>query len=411
MAKLKVVQIMYKTTIASPEKRLHEAFMKAGIDSRIISLITDLHKNNRITKIGGKGRRIAMIDSKLQSYLTKDVNSRLGSFSYPVWGTDLSRRKEVQEADVIYVHWVLNGFMSLKNLEQLAKLGKPVVFYMHDTWYITGGCHYTLECEKFKIACGECPMLKNSKKNDLAAKGFKKKKKFFSSYDNLYFVAPSRWLYQCAKESALTGDKPLFHIPNTLAKDVFKPYDKKVAKEIVNFKEDEIVIAFGAIAVNSPYKGWEYLQKALELLYHRENRLNIKVLIFGSGYNEEIANAIPFKTEFAGFLTSDYATSLMYNAADVFVAPSLADNLPYTVFEALSCGTPVAAFSIGGIPEFIDHKVNGYLAEYKNAEDLAEGIRFCVENKIKGQRLPSFEPEVVLQQYQEFMEAILAQKA
>ncbi len=102
-------------------------------------------------------------------------------------------------------------------------------------------------------------------------------------------------------------------------------------------------------------------------------------MIFGGGYNKEIADTVPFKTRFMGFLKDEYSTVLVYNAIDVFVTPSLADNFPTTVLECQACGTPVVGFEVGGIPEIIKHKENGYLAKYKDADDLANGIRFCLE--------------------------------
>lgn len=130
-----------------------------------------------------------------------------------------------------------------------------------------------------------------------------------------------------------------FHyIPNILDSSLFKPTDKNVAKQMLNIDPDENVIAFGAISVNSPYKGWVYLQKAMGLLKQEDAIKNVSVLIFGSAYNKEIAEAIPFKTKFMGYLLDEYSTALVYNAADVFIAPSLAEAFGYVVMEALSCG-------------------------------------------------------------------------
>ncbi len=107
-----------------------------------------------------------------------------------------------------------------------------------------------------------------------------------------------------------------------------------------------------------------------------------------------------------GFLQDEYSTALVYNAADVFIVPSLADNLPTTVQESLSCGTPVVGFEVGGIPDMISHKKNGYLAKYKDSGDIAEGIKFCINNRIKGYRLPDFEPSVIVQKHLELFEQI-----
>jgi glycosyltransferase involved in cell wall biosynthesis len=266
-------------------------------------------------------------------------------------------------------------------------------------WTFTGGCHYSFTCNKYKTECNNCQFFPKDKVKDLAYKEFHKKQKLFPKYDNLYFVSPSKWLYNCTNEATLTKDKPSYHIPNFLDDKMFKPFDKKVAKRILNIDENEIVIAFGAIAIDSPYKGWKYLQEALEILSEDENYKNIHILIFGSGYNKEVANRVPFKTKFAGFLTSEYATTLMYNAADIFVAPSLADNLPYTILESEYCGTPVVAFNTGGIPDLIEHKENGYLANYKDAKDLAVGIKYCLDNHTKGYALPQFDGAAIMNKH------------
>jgi len=159
------------------------------------------------------------------------------------------------------------------------------------------------------------------------------------------------------------------------------------------------VIAFGAITVDSPYKGWPYLQKALQLLKEDDSLKNISVVIFGSGYNKEIADAIPFKTRFMGYLQDEYSAALVYNAADVFIAPSLAEAFGYVVMEALSCGTPVVGFDVGGIPDMISHKENGYLAKYKDAADVTTGIQFCLKNKVKGYLLPGIDPVVNIEKH------------
>ena len=375
---MNVIHLQYGTSEASPGNRLHNAFLKEGIGSSLLSLTSEI-KGEGLISLGKKENYIAKINSKIEKYLTKNKLEKYGYFSYPVIGTDISEIKEVRNADVIYIHWVLNGFLSLRSMEKLFKLNKPIIFFLHDMWSFTGGCHYSFTCDKYKTECNNCQFFPKDKVKDLAYKGFHKKDLLFKKYQNLYFVSPSTWLYKCTKEASLTKNKPTFHIPNFLDNKMFKPFDKKLAKKIINIDPNDTVIAFGAIAIDSPYKGWKYLQKALELLAEDKSYKNIQILIFGSGFNKEIANRVPFKTKFAGFLTSEYATNLMYNAADIFVAPSLADNLPYTILESEYCGTPVVAFNTGGIPDLIDHKQNGYLANYEDSEDLAEGIKYCLE--------------------------------
>ncbi len=397
---IKVVHLqIFPESTGRAALRLHKAFLETGIDSTLISLKRGIDEGEKIKQKGRIPTVISWIDSKLQSYLYRKNIPEFGFFFYPILGSDVSGMKEVRNADYIYVHWVLGGFLNLSNFEQLAKLGKPVIFFMHDMWTITGGCHHSFTCEKYKSGCYNCQVFPENKKNDLSAKGFKEKLKLYSKYNNLYFISPSKWLYDCAKQSELTKSKPIFHIPNLIDNKFFKSFDKNIAKQILNIDASQFVIAFGAVSVDNPYKGWPYLQKALKILQQGENIKNVTILIFGSGYKKEIEDAIPFETKFVGHLNDEYSTMLVYNAADVFVAPSLADNLPTTVLESLSCGTPVVGFNVGGIPDMVRHKENGYLARYKDANDISEGIKFCIENKIKGFNLPDFEPASILKKH------------
>lgn len=387
--------------------RLQKAFTSVNIESGIVSLQHSIQGGAGVRYLGAWARIVSKIEDKIQAYLTRKIDKRLGSFSYPVLGNNLAKLEEVKNADVIYIHWALKGMMNLRSMEQLARLNKPMVIFLHDMWNITGGCHHSFSCEKYKTeGCNNCPMFPADKKNDLSAKEFRKKMRLYSKYNNLFFVSPSKWLYDCAKESLLTKNKPVFYIPNILDKALFKPADKTVARQILNVDTGETVIAFGAITVNSPYKGWTYLQKALELLSKDDSLKNISVLIFGSAYNKEIANAIPFKTRFMGYLLDEYSTSLVYNASDVFIAPSLAEAFGYVVMEALSCGTPVVGFNVGGIPDMIRHKENGYLAKYKDADDVSEGIKFCLKNKIQGYLLPEIDPTLTVKRHVEMLDQL-----
>lgn len=404
----KVVHIQYSMESAGRAAlRLQKAFVAVNIESTIVSMQHSVQGAANVTYLGTRARLISKLEDKIQGYLTRKVNKLLGSFSYPVLGNNIARLEEVKNADIIYVHWALKGLLNFRNIEQIARLNKPVVIFLHDMWNITGGCHHSFTCETYKTeGCNSCPMFPAVKKNDLSAREFRKKLKIYSKYNNLHFVSPSRWLYNCAKESLLTKNKPVHYIPNILDSSLFKPTDKNVAKKFLNIDGNETVIAFGAISVNSPYKGWKYLQKAMELLKQEDALKNVSVLIFGSAYNKEIADAIPYKTKFMGYLLDEYSTALVYNAADVFIAPSLAEAFGYVVMEALSCGTPVVGFDVGGIPDMISHKENGYLAKYKDAADVSEGIKFCLQNNIKGYLLPEIQPSETVKKHLELFEQI-----
>ena len=379
--------------------RYHEAFLERGMDSYVLSLLSNVKGEPKIQSIGKKGVIIRKVNQKIQDFVTRKRDKKAGGFALSLFGSDISKHDWIEKADFIYVHWILGGFLSIDGLEKLAKLNKPMIVVMHDMWTITGGCFHSFDCQKFLTHCGNCPMFPEEKEKDLSYKQFDAKLKFYSGYDNLFFVAPSKWLYNLANKGTLLKNKPVFRIPNPLDTNLFKPFEKKVAKKILNIDKYQHVISFGANKITSPYKGWKYLMEALRDLKNNHEELNVCLLIFGSGPNKEIQESIPFPCKFMGFIADDYTTNLVYNASNVFVAPSLADNLPTTILESLACGTPVVGFDVGGIPDMIAHKKNGYLAKYKNEKDLSFGLNYCLSKELEGYLLPEFQKDEVINQH------------
>jgi glycosyltransferase involved in cell wall biosynthesis len=403
---LKVVHIQKSSKSAGGSAlRLHNAFIESNIDSYILTLYPDENDTERIFYPGKISKLISIINDKINLFTSRKNRKEFGLFSYTILRIDVSKLRHIREADIIYLHWVQGEFLNLSGYSKLAKMGKPVIVVMHDMWSITGGCHYSFLCEKYKSRCNECQVFEDNKKYDMSARGFNRKNRLYSDYKNFYFISPSKWLYACAKESLLLRSKPVFHIPNIIDNTIFKPLDKFFARRIFNLDEVDHVIAFGAVSIDSPYKGWDYIQEALSVLKKELSNDKITVLIFGKGVSKQVTDRIPFKTKSTGYLKDEYSVAMVYNAADVFVTPSLADNLPTTILESLSCGTPVVGFNTGGIPEMIEHRSNGYIARYKDAYDLAEGIRFCLEHKIRGRLLPEFEKSVTLEKHFELLES------
>lgn len=386
--------------------RLHEAFLEQGLDSFVLSLYSDVKGDARIQSLGKQGLLIRKINQRLQDYVTRKKSKNYGAFTLSFMGSDISSHPLVKEADYIYVHWILGGFLSVKSLDKLAHLGKPLIMVMHDMWSLTGGCSYSFDCEKFLKHCGKCPMLKSRKENDISYKQFEEKFKFYQKHDNIYLISPSSWLFNLAKSAPLTVNKPVFQIPNPIDDTLFKPFDKQVAKKILNMEKYDHIICFGANSIHSPYKGWNYLKKALYDLKDRLYDKNIGVLVFGNASSQDLINEIPFHSKFMGYIRDDYTTNLIYNAADVFVAPSLADNLPTTIIESMCCGTPVVGFRTGGIPDMIEHKSNGYLADYKDAADFSKGIEYCIANGLKGKLLPQFDKTAILEKHKDLFSFI-----
>ena len=292
-------------------------------------------------------------------------------------GTDIIAMDEFQWADVIHLHWVNQGFLSLKNLDRILGSGKPVVVTLHDQWYFTGICHYSGGCEKYQTQCEKCPMLKGRGK-DLARRVFDRKLAMYEGR-NITFVGCSRWMADLATKSRLTQGHTVTNIPNAIDTDVFKPMDKQSARKRFNLPTDKKLLLFGAQRITDERKGFSFLTEACEhiSMHHPTLPGNLGVVVLG-GDAESVKEALPLSVYPVNYLSNEIEIAELYNAVDLFVTPSLQDNLPNTIVEAMSCGVPCVGFNVGGIPEMISHKQDGYVADYCDSIDFAQGIAWCL---------------------------------
>lgn len=296
------------------------------------------------------------------------------AFSTADVGTDISKQTQVLDADILHIHWTNSGFLSLKNLQQLIALGKPIVWTLHDMWVFTGGCHYAGDCNNFTEQCGDCYFLKNPNPKDISHTGWLSKHKIFDNAKNLSFVTCSSWLKTVAEKSSLIKHLPIQAIANPIDTNVFKPKDRNIIRKEKNINPESKIILFGAANINDRRKGVNYFIDALNHLKGK-NITNIEIAIFGKNKHFNTSE-LPFPVHEFGIISGEKDIIDLYNLADLFVMPSIEDNLPNTVMESLACSTPVVAFNTGGLPEMIEHQQNGYLAEYKNALDLASGMEW-----------------------------------
>lgn len=296
------------------------------------------------------------------------------SFSPANTGMDITKHALVKDADIIHLHWINQGFLSLNSLQKLFETGKPIVWTLHDMWAFTGGCHYNGTCHEFLESCGHCLFLNHPHANDLSAKQLARKKKIYKNA-NLHLVTCSKWLKSLASESTLLRNKPCHVIPNPIDTDFYKPLDKFECRFKLRLPTDKKLLLFGAANILDPRKGIRYLTESLDMLYENFPVLHdkLELVVFGKVRAGEQPN-FPFKTHFMRYVTDIKTLVQLYNAADAYVLPSLQDNLPNTVMESMSCATPVIGFRIGGVPEMIEHEKSGYLSEVRNALSLSTGI-------------------------------------
>ena len=337
-------------------------------------------------------------------------------FNPGVFGTDLSSHPLVKEADVIHLHWVNFGFLSTDSLQKLFALGKPIVWTFHDMWVFTGGCHHSGECDHYQQACGNCKFIRKPAPDDLSHHRWEAKKKVYQHHP-FSVVTCSEWLGKRAAASSLLKGFSIQTIPNPIDTQIFSPIAKSTARQQLGLPTDKELILFAAMRVNAAGKGFAFFQEALHELLNRQPDLHssVELIVFGSA-DEELLSGLPFTTHSLGSFTDPAQIALVYNAASMFVTPSLEENLPNTIMEAFACGTPAIGFEIGGIPEMISHQTNGYLAQYRSAASIADGIQWVIENNRNGalsanarnKALDDYTEEVVAQQYFALYESLCA---
>jgi glycosyltransferase involved in cell wall biosynthesis len=243
---------------------------------------------------------------------------------------------------------------------------------MHDMWAFTGGCHYVSDCKNYLTECRNCPALKFQSNIDTSYRIFNQKRELYNNL-NLTIVTTSRWLAGEASNSTLLKNKKVYVIPTPIDSELFKPYDKNTCRRKLNLPDDKKIILIGAMNLKDDRKGFKYLIEALQNINKFNESIDFELAVFGK-LDESVLTSIPIKVNQLGQLRTENEIVLAYNSADVFVAPSLEDNLPNTIMESMACGTPVVAFNAGGIPDMIDDGRNGILAGLKSVDSLAAGV-------------------------------------
>lgn len=361
------------------------------------------------------------------SRVTQLVNQRVHKYTQRYWSTDnpvlhnfcqrgagLVDELNANSSDILNLHWIPN----MVSVADIGRLRKPIVWTLHDMWAFCGGEHYAPDGEDARFQKGYLPANRPDGETgpDLNRRTWLAKCRAWA-HQQLTIVSPSCWLAECAKRSILLSEAPIHVIPNPLdTEKTWRPINRDASRTVLNLPVNKKLILFGAHGgLADPRKGADLLRKAIIRVAAKCSG-EMELLIYGqaSGGKE---NNWPCPVHWLGVVRDDRVLAQAYSAADVMVVPSRQDNLPNTVIEAHACGTPVAAFNIGGLPDIVVHRETGWLAEAFDTEDLAEGILWLIADETRHAAISvnarksaeaRFSETVVAAQYVELYQHVLA---
>lgn len=375
---------------------LHDALLKAGINSSILndtpsngnSYTNIIYiNNNLISKFIGK---IYVIFEKILK--TIFLHSPRETFTFGLFGFDITKLPEYENADIIHLHWLNQGFVRLGSI---SKINKPVVWTVRDMWVFTGGSHYTMDFEKYE-----------SSKLSKLMRNYKKKvyKKSFR------FVTISDWLKFKAKDSDVLKNFDVQRIYNNIDLNSFEPVPKKTGKLNLKIETAKKIILYGANNPQSKRKGWNIFIKTLKKI----DQSKYFLLIFGNFWSKKTLDEIGIEYKSLGFIYDKKILNDVYSCADIFVASSIQDGWPKTFAEAIYCKTPVICFANTSIAEIIDHKINGYIVKKFDPDQLKEGIEWLSNKNLNLEeaklKITDYSSQIIANKYIELYKNVLYKK-
>ena len=369
--------------------RLMEALRKEGVDAYM--LVCEKISNSPYVHLAANKMTIQrnFFTERLKIFISNGFNRKTlfkidtGDEGLPLW-----RHPLVKNADAILLNWINQGMLSLKGVNKILRLGKPVVWTMHDMWCMTGICHHAGTCNHFKKECGDCPLLgAKAFPDDLSHKIHERKSHIFSDKDlmnKMAFVAVSSWLKSKAKESSLLYDRCVEVIPNAFdIKSISSPKKKN---------HDKVRILFGAARLDDPIKGLDTLRETSQILKKRfpDEAGNMEIAMFGNIKDSSMLRGFGLPLVMLGVLQGENEIRKAYEAADILVSASSYETLPGTLVEAQAYGCVPVSFNQGGQSDIIKSGIHHSSSSHaKELSDLDLGIitRYSENMEIRAHNL------------------------
>jgi glycosyltransferase involved in cell wall biosynthesis len=356
--------------------RTHTALRRGGYDSTMLvahrhsddpSVTAIVPSTDFFPRLRRRLRRREISQEWAGYQATRPTGHEPFSVDRSVQAFDLMR--QLPPCDVVNLHWVAN-FVDIQAFFRTLPPRTGVVWELHDMNAITGGCHYDEDCGKHISGCGACPQLGSTDPEDLSRQVWKRKQEVLSALEvnRLHISAPSRWMLELVKNSPLLSRFPVTLIPYGIDLEEFAPRDRRFAREVLGIPQGAQVVMFVSDHLTNRRKGFSFLSEAISGMLQVPNLFLLSV---GRGKLMETA---PIPCLHMGNVLKNRYLSMIYSAADLFVVPSLQDNLPNTVLESMACGTPVVGFDVGGIPDIVRPGRTGQLVPVGDSVALGQAM-------------------------------------
>ena len=338
--------------------RINTAQKLYGIDATFQSRDSILNSDDRdftLVQIN----RLKQLESSTVTLFQSKIMQKSNDLVTPLSTSNFHiTKKNLSQYDLINIHATYN-YLNVKDLMELSELDKPMVFTLHDQRNLTGGCHYSRDCQNYKINCTSCPQVKNPW-NFLINKSFKMQREVMKNFKNISLVTPSNWLAKISEESAIGRGIPVSVINNPIPASYF-------AAQSGRKPSGTLKIGFMSANLSNPYKGLDVLIAALDTLSSRTKE-HYSLKLIGNGKNPKDVNTHRITQVVAN---SDEEVISEIIELDVLVVPSTEDNSPSVIGEALALGVRVIGSNVGGIPEILQ-KFGMPIFESKDSDALAE---------------------------------------
>ena len=375
-------------------QRLHEAQLASGSKSRLISM------TRRNIQALAFSQPTLVAEALVDFYgVRRTTQSHL--FSLYRNGTNSVVRKEIASTnELLHFHWT-PGVVGHSDIAKYASSRRGAVWTLHDMWPFTGGCHHARDCDKFEQSCSGCPQVRPLFQQKVARNLVEKTESLRSGSD-LHVVTPSRWLANRVTASKVLESAIVHVIPNPIDCSVFSPGEKRIAREHFRISPSALVIGCCAVDLNDPMKNMTALIEGVRRFAAVAEDREIVLLAIGAGK----ISVAGVTVHITGVMESSAKIAVAYQAMDVFISLSLAENFPLTVAEATATGVPVICSSSGGMPEIVNDGENGRVIAADEllfgvlSELVADPIQMNKMSKVARQRaLDTFSQEFVVSEY------------